>query len=63
MTNPKNTKIHLCPKSSSGLLAVDLIEEDEDGIISAGICIANGASIVNSKRYRVKDYQYKMTNK
>lgn len=49
-----NTLIHICPKSSSSLLAVDMIEEDEDGILSGGSCISAGLNSKLIKKYSVK---------
>ena len=48
------TLIHICPKSSSSLLAMDMIEEDEGGILSGGSCISGEFNSRLSKRYRVK---------
>ncbi|MGO1369081.1 MAG: uroporphyrinogen decarboxylase family protein [Senegalia sp. (in: firmicutes)] len=46
-------KIHICPKTSTSLLAVDLIEEDENGRFFGGSCISSDRSISGS-RYSVK---------
>lgn len=48
-----NTRIFICPKASTSLLAVDLIEEAEDGYFFGGVCISSTRSI-DGKRFRVK---------
>ncbi|WP_158016431.1 hypothetical protein, partial [Tissierella creatinophila] len=49
-----NTKIHICPKTSTSLLAVDLIKQDENGRFFGGSCISSGRSIDGSRKYSVK---------
>ncbi len=50
------TKIHVCPKVSTSLLAVDLIEEDENGSFLGGICISNARSLSESRKYRARSW-------
>jgi len=54
VNSDNNTLVHICPKSASSLLAVGMIEEDEEGLISGGGCISDGINKVMNKRYRVK---------
>lgn len=49
-----NTRIHICPKASTSLLEVGLIEEGEDGYFFGGICISSAMSFKGSKKYRIK---------
>jgi len=54
INSESNTMIYLCPKVSTSLLAVDMIEEDERGRFWSGSCISSNADINTSRRYRVR---------